>query len=185
MYKDAMDDSSNALGLQTFQDITRLMTKQGQATIGLSTYYVHMQDCAQTFMSMLQRLKSIVAEFDEDDTVTSAIVDIESTYNNLHQFLLWSFANLHLDFESSDRCHCCVWALAGICTITHDATGCTQCARIFTFFATDVTCLLVDTIVPRIAGTEDKGEIASMVESMPMYTDSFTSYAAHRLRAKI
>ena len=55
----------NTIGLKTFQDVVKLLTKRGEKKAGLSTYYIRFISLSQVFEGMLQRLAEILYNFNE------------------------------------------------------------------------------------------------------------------------
>ena len=53
------------IGLKTFQDVVKLLTKRGEKKAGLSTYYIRFISLSQVFEGMLQRLAEILYNFNE------------------------------------------------------------------------------------------------------------------------
>ena len=58
----AHKEKNELVGRPTFMEIATAMTKKGETLSGLSTYFVRLRHSTEVFNSMMERLKTIVAE---------------------------------------------------------------------------------------------------------------------------
>ena len=131
------------VGINTFTDIIKLLTKRGESKAGLSTYYIQLRSCSYIFIKMIKR----VIDLPYVDVATARSVKVEATallseWDQIQQFVMWEYSNRHLQIEDQDICHCCSHALNNCCTHGHKQESCAKCNNCFTFFDLQVRSFL-------------------------------------------
>jgi hypothetical protein len=182
-YKDALQDPLLRVGEQTFLDILKLITKRGETKAGLSTYYIRMRYSSQTFLDMLTRLRELEC-FDNGVLIVNGTLHLQEEWENLQQFIMWSYSNQHLQISDTNAPHCCTYALGGECDHEH-VSACGKCSRLATFFDTSVATFLKDIVLNQLNDSDVRPEIDTMIAAVPRFTCMVKHYSAHRLRAKV
>mmetsp|Transcript_21013 Transcript_21013/g.29472 ORF Transcript_21013/g.29472 Transcript_21013/m.29472 type:complete len:980 (-) Transcript_21013:30-2969(-) len=173
------------VGMNTFTEIVKLLTKRGESKAGLSTYYIQLRYCGNVFVRMMKR----VADFRFIDMETLNMVKEKTKlflkeWSSIEMFLMWEYSNRHLNKNSTDICHCCGYALGGSCTHIHTLESCNKCAGCFTFFRTKVKPFLQE-VKDLNQNADELSELESMFRAISKLTHAVTYYMAHRLRAKV
>eukprot|EP00559_Dactyliosolen_fragilissimus_P007958 CAMPEP_0184871406 /NCGR_PEP_ID=MMETSP0580-20130426/40701_1 /TAXON_ID=1118495 /ORGANISM="Dactyliosolen fragilissimus" /LENGTH=1005 /DNA_ID=CAMNT_0027374063 /DNA_START=1121 /DNA_END=4139 /DNA_ORIENTATION=- len=173
------------VGMNTFTEIVKLLTKRGESKAGLSTYYIQLRYCGNVFVWMMKR----VADFRFIDMETLNMVKEKAKlflkeWSSIEMFLMWEYSNRHLNKTSTDICHCCGYALGGSCTHIHTLESCNKCAGCFTFFCTKVKPFLQE-VKDLNQNADELSELESMFRAISKLTHAVTYYMAHRLRAKV
>ena len=145
MYARANSDDEQVkpthVGFNTFNDITKLSTKKGESKAGLSSYYINLRYMTITFDHMMNRIKELATEREEQDLAKEAD-DLKMEWGETQWFLLWKYPNKHLCIDDLDTAHCCRHALGGSCEHYHSDQSCVRCVSSANFFSMKLSLIL-------------------------------------------
>lgn len=184
VYKEAHPEDDQRVGFPTFKDIMQLLTLRGAAKNALSTYYIKFRHAATVFVEMMAELDNADC-YKDKAAIKDGVHQLQASWEEKYDFLLCEYTKDHLDFESNDVAHNCIFALDGYCDNVNSRMCCAKCARLFTFFDNDVAVFLADTVIPNVADEDFLIEVRSMQRALPHMTEAVVAYASHRLRAKV
>ena len=106
--------------IHLFVDIVKLITKRGEAKVGLSTYYINFRYCSSVFVKIMKRILEF--EFSDNEVfknIRRKVKHLQEEWERIQLFVMWEYANCHLEQRSNDICHCCCYALCGRCGHVH------------------------------------------------------------------
>lgn len=147
-YKNAYPDPLLQIGKPTFYEILKLITKRGETKAGLSTYYIRLRYSSKIFFSMLGRLRELQC-FDDVSLIAARTKELGEEWDQLQQFMMWSYSNQHVRIIDEDTAHCAAYALGGVCHHEH-LVACAECVPLFTFFDKTVSLFLTDTVLQEL-----------------------------------
>ena len=182
-YKRSFDDT---LGLPTFRDLVKLLTKRGETKAGLSTYYIRFRYVGRVFECMLGRLAEMpYTSSDVALSMKSKLSNLLSKWKEMYLFLSYEYSFKHLQLNSVDKAHCATYAMGGICQHQHRDVVCQKCNSCFKFFTEDVMAVFNECHMALEMDADNRNEIGTMVSSLVYLQDVVKWYMGHRLRATV
>lgn len=192
----------NALGLNIFGELTKLLTSRGQIKTGLSTYYVRLKYVSSLYLGMLERLQEIdgVASkpgflfktTPDDLTKNTTIKDdceaLITKWRNMMQFLSYQFSEQHLQINSVLKVLCCTYSVNKNykCLHFHEQKQCRLSLEALTSMDPFESILnYLDIQNNEELDAEIIYEVASMKKTIPIIKNQVKNYMSHRMRAKI
>ena len=182
-YKSSCDET---LGLPTFRDLVKSLTKRGETKAGLSTYYIRFRYVGLVFERMLGRLAEM--PYISSNTASSIKLKLRnllSTWKDMYLFLSFKYSFKHLELSCPDKAHCSTYAMGGTCQHEHYDDVCQKCNDCFTFFGEVVMAVFRECKYAVDMDADNIIEIGSMISSLSFLQDVVKWYMGHRLRATV
>ena len=179
--------SEDTVGFTTFSEITKLLTKRGEAKAGLSTYYIQFRHCGSTFEAMMKAFTSMEFQIEYKAKVKEEARELIDEWHSIELFVMWEYSNKHINLKSPDKSHCCTYALGGnFDGYVYDKYSCDKCINCLTFFKEKVLRFISRNEIFIL--TDDQTvtqEVRTMKESIPLLSKAIRMYMAHRMRALV
>lgn len=169
------------IGRHLFSDITKLLTKRGQAKAGLSTYFTYFRFCGEIFAQMLHRISELNVPESLKEDVESRFEAISNEWSDIESFVQWEYANRHLEMTSVDMCHCCTFGLDDqSSSMTYESVACASCSRCFVFFPDKFKSAL-----ELVKDYMTENEWTCMNLAAEKLHNALIRYMAHSMRARV
>ena len=186
----AFQDSTNSqdrVGFYTFSQITKLLTKRGEAKAGLSTYYIQFRHCGSTFQAMIKAFTNMAFQVGHKAKVKEEAYQLLEEWRSIELFVMWEYSNKHIDLKSPDKSHCCTHALSGESDgYVYGEDSCDKCIQCLTFFEQTVSGFISRNENFLLQGDATVTEkVKAMKESIPLLSAAIRMYMAHRMRALV
>lgn len=174
------------VGVHTFSDLVKLLTKRGESKAGISTYYIQFRYCGKIFSEMVTRILDFPFSCVQDAAnIKTELQMCLHKWSELEQFLMWEFSNAHIKLGDDDASHCASFALGGVCTHIHRTITCDKCSSCFTFFDVKLKKLLQKLVTTKFTSHDHMSELNSMLRAIPQLSYATKHYMAHRIRAMV